>query len=54
MVEIIVKNQDDFNRIPNDYDGTIKILDGYIIVDRKFKKSVEAWNNSSVVARGWV
>lgn len=56
MEEIIVKSQEELDAIPIDFDGRIIIEFGTTynraVVNRRFQRSVEAWGNSSVVARG--
>ena len=56
MKEIIVRSQSELDELPIDFDGRIIIKFGTpfnrAVVNRKFRYSVEAWENSSVVARG--
>jgi hypothetical protein len=52
MKEIIVRNQQELDAVKIDFDGIIKILGIGIRVSRKYRYRVEAWENSSVVARG--
>ena len=56
MEEIIVKSQEELDAVAVDYNGRIIIQFGTrydrAVVNRKFKYSVVAWENSSVVARG--
>ena len=56
MEEIIVKSQAELDAIPIDFDGQIIIKFGApynrAIISRRFKHSVVACENSSVVARG--
>jgi hypothetical protein len=56
LLEITVRSQEEFNDIPDDYKGRIYIEFGVYgnraIVDRKFYRSVEARENSSVEAWG--
>ena len=55
LTEITVKSQEELNDIPVDFDGRIYIEFGTpwnrAIVDKKYKISVVAWENSSVEAR---
>ena len=53
MTEIIVKSQQEFDAIPQDFDGRVYIKSprGVRIIVTNRKGSVEAWGNSSVVAR---
>ena len=55
MKEIIVRSQSELDELPIDFDGRIIIKFGTpfnrAVVNRKFRYSVEAWGNSSVVAR---
>ena len=54
MEEIIVKSQAELDAIPIDFDGRIIIKFGTthnrVVVKRRFRRSVEARGNSSVVA----
>ena len=56
MEQIIVTSQAQFDEIPLDYNGRIIIKFGEpynrAVINRRFKYPVEAWGNSSVVARG--
>lgn len=56
MTEITVKNQKELDMIPLDFKGRIYIEFGTwwdkAIVKNKYRYSVEAWENSSVVAQG--
>ena len=55
LSEIAVKTQEELDRIPKDFTGTVYIKFGTAsspaIVRNKFGYRVEAWGNSSVVAR---
>ena len=56
MNEKIVTSQAELDAIPVDYNGRIIIKFGTpakrAVVNKKYLRSVEAWENSSVVARG--
>ncbi|MDL2224651.1 hypothetical protein LJC20_00360 [Eubacteriales bacterium OttesenSCG-928-M02] len=50
---IVVRTQEEFDLIPDDFTGRIYVeSDEWIVVNRKFCYRVEAWGNSSVVAWG--
>ena len=55
MEQLIVTNQKDLDNIPVDYDGRIIIKFGTpwnrAVINKKYKYSVVAWENSSVEAR---
>ena len=56
MKEIICTNQAELDAVSVDFDGRVIIKFGTpynrAVVNRRFKRSVEAWENSSVVAWG--
>ena len=52
MEEKIVQTQADFDAIPDNYQGRIKVYGRGIAITRRFICRVEAWGNSSVVAWG--
>ena len=52
MKEIICTTQKELDAVKVDFDGIIKILGVGIKISLKYKYRVEAWENSSVVARG--
>ena len=55
MKEIVVKSQSELDALPIDFDGRIIVKFGTrynrAVINRRFLYSVEAWGNSSVVAR---
>ena len=55
LTEITVKSQSELDMIPEDFAGRIYIEFGMpwdkAIVNKRYRRSVEAWGNSSVVAR---
>ena len=52
MKEIICTTQNELDKVDINFDGIIKICGINIIIKLRYKYRVEAWGNSSVVARG--
>ena len=56
MKEIVCTTQAELDAVPVDFDGRVVVKfgtpDNMAVINRRFKYAVEAWENSSVVARG--